>query len=158
MRFGSCMSCLCFLSFLVLSNALPVAAASSVSSCIQEVNAGYQTCVSACKDTLQVNLDACRNVNHDCADACWTAYETCVEVPASDLRTCTAACDTTLGTAEKTCHSTYKKGTPELKSCLDTAEQAGIMCRATCRTNVQPEFSQCKLDFHACIKACPAAQ
>jgi len=158
MKFRSCLSCLCILSFLLLSNALAVAAASSVSSCVQEANAEYQTCVSTCKDTLQVGLDACRNVNHDCADACRTAYETCVADPTSQLTTCTTACDTTLGTAEKTCHSTYKNGTSELKSCLDTAEQAGIMCRATCRANVEPEFSQCKLDFQVCIKACPAAQ
>ena len=152
------LSCLCAIfAFVLISTLSAVASNNHQSACLNEASTEYKNCVSECKETLQVDQDACRNVNHECADACRAGYDTCTETPNATLKSCNDGCNSTLSAADKVCHATYKKGDPQLKNCTDQADQAAILCRASCQVQVQPEFSQCKMDFNACIKACPPA-
>jgi hypothetical protein len=144
----------CSLFAFVLIHAFAAVADNRQSLCLNEANIEFQSCVSDCKDAFQIAKDACRSLDHPCADACRVGYETCAEPPVSELRNCTGACNSTLLDTERACHAAFRKGTPELKNCIDIAQQGSIICRATCRTDVQPDLSLCKMDFNACLNAC----
>jgi len=123
--------------------------------CISGAREEFKLCVSKCQDEFKTDRDTCRQINHECAEECREDFEECVDIPLDELANCKGVCNSELTQGRAVCRETTKWGTSERDNCIDLVQLLDFGCRDQCREGVQAKLTECRLQFRACIKACP---
>jgi hypothetical protein len=126
--------------------------------CFADAAAEARTCVELCKDDFRADKDSCRNIDPTCGDAAREERESCVNGVLLALTQCVTTECAPFRNDIEACREQYPVGDPLRDPCVDNAQLLNFQCRDTCRESVQlhPSLKECRVEFRAAIKACPA--
>lgn len=121
--------------------------------CVREAKRDAKDCTAACKETFQTAKDACLNRDHACVEVCRANRAQCRLDTGFDAAI--DACNDGLEARRAACRVDNPPGA-ERDHCVDLAQIDAFECRDAARELAKPLLKQCRKDFRACAKACPA--
>ncbi len=143
---------------LLLGGSARAEGGASLAQCLADARAEARTCIQVCRDDFRADKDSCRNLDHECVEAAREVRESCVGAVLTALAQCVASECAAFKAQIQACRETYPFGDPQRDPCIDNAQLLNFQCRDACRESVQlhPSLKQCRVEFRAAIKACPA--
>jgi hypothetical protein len=122
--------------------------------CVREAKQDAKDCTAGCKEALQAGKDACLNRDHACVEVCRANRAQCRLDTGIDAAI--DACNEILEAARAQCRADHAPDTAARDACIDAAQVDAFECRDGARELARPLLKQCRTNFRACAKACPA--